>query len=432
MKLPRRNVSVSVVIALVAILSVCPLANAARNVIVMIPDGVSQAQFELASAVAEAEGVSLSLDRMERLGVVVTASASSEITDSAAAATAIATGVATNNDWVAVAPDGSELRTVLEMAEERGMRTGLITTVMLFDATPAAFGAHTESRRNYTDIAAALLDREIEVLFGGGRALYEDSDLLGRASQLGYDILRTAGDLNSTDAGRTLGLFAAEAMAYELDRDQAQEPSLAQMTRKALELLDGSEGFFLMVEGGKIDWAGHRGDAAAVAHDLLAFDDALDVALEYADTVGETLVVVVPDHETGGMAIPDDTLSSAGDFFGDVTSSAARIAELLSANRENIESLIASRTPIEQLSSGEIARIRQAPDGYDPATYRWEPDSTIAEIVSSYGGVTFSTSNHSSAPVPVFAYGAAVAQARQLQHLTDVGDLLIQAIQDRN
>ncbi|MFC2077750.1 alkaline phosphatase [Candidatus Bipolaricaulota bacterium] len=401
---------------------------AIRNVILMIPDGVGEQHISLARAVAAAQGLELHLDRMLDLGSVTTHSANNAITDSAAAATAIASGYKTNNDYVSVAPDGTPLQTVLEMAEERGMRTGLITTVMIYDATPAAFGAHTVSRRNTGQIASELLDREIEVLLGGGQTLFESQGLIGQAAEIGYSIARTADDLSTVEGDRILGLFATEAMAYELDRENTDEPSLAEMTEAAIESLENPGGFFLMVEGGKIDWAGHRNDAAAIAHDLLAFDEAVGIALDFADQAGDTLVVIVSDHETGGMRFSTEVRTSAGIFFNAVTSSADRMARMLAPGRENLKAVITSSAPIGSLTVAETARIMQAPNGFDASTYRWEPDTTIAEIVSSRGGVAFSSADHTGVPVPGFWYGVGAFSDTAKKDNTEIGRLLIDTI----
>jgi len=397
------------------------------NVILMILDGAGPYQYELTRLVYG----DLRVDSMYAVGLMTTHSADAEITKSPAAATALATGHKTNNDMVALSPDGGRLKTVLEYAQDRGMGTGLITTVMIYDATPAAFAAHSETRYNQAEIASEMMDHEVDVLLGGGWTLFYDEDLLPRAEQLGYTYVEDEQQLLSVTGGRVLGLFAPVDMSYELDRHRSREPSIAQMTAKAIEILSAGSGsgFFLMVEGGKVDWAGHRNDAASIAADLKAFDDAVGVALEFAGSNENTLIVVTSDHECGGLSFVDSDRLHIASFLEEVTASAVFMGTQFDKDRTNVAEIIAQYTPIEQLTRGEIRRIQDSGSGWMAGGL--QPGNTIASVVSQYARANFSTTDHTAADVPLFWYGAGAFDYSGTCDNTDVGQELI-AIVTRN
>ena len=210
------------------------------------------------------------------VGMHRTYSANSEVTDSAAAATAMATGVKTNNGMISISPEGKKLKTILEVAKDAGKSTGLVATSTITYATPAAFAAHVPSRVDEADIATQLINNEVDVLLGGGKKYFPES-LLHIATKGGYHFVSDRNELmNVKKADKLIGLFSDVGMAPELDRHVTNEPSLADMTEVALKVLEkNKEGFFLMVEGSQIDWAGHDNDAAWAMKDIEAFEEAL-------------------------------------------------------------------------------------------------------------------------------------------------------------
>jgi len=394
-----------------------------ENVILMILDGVGPYQYELTRLVYG----ELNIDRMLAVGSITTHSADADITESPAAATALATGQKTNNVMVAIAPDGTRLKTVLEYAKEVGMATGLITTVMIYDATPAAFAAHNESRYNQADIASEMLEQGVDVLLGGGRTLFDDEGLVPRTTQLGYTYVETGPELSTVIGERVLGLFAGADMSYELDRHLTNEPSISEMTEKAIEILSaGDEGFFLMVEGGKTDWAGHRNDAASIAGDLKAFDDAVGVAMEFADNNGQTLIIIASDHETGGLSYSSSDGGFIAGFLQQVTAGVDYIGTRFNKDRSNVESVIRQYTPIQNLTTSEIRRIQDCGEGYQSG--RMEPGNTIGAVLSGYERVNFSTTYHTAADVPLLWYGAGAFEYSGLCDNTDIGKQLISIV----
>jgi alkaline phosphatase len=294
------------------------LAPSARNVILLIGDGMGEAQRKAAQWISKGMSEELIMDSLPVYGWARTASLDSLITDSPASGTALATGNKTYKNRVAVDPDGNPLKTILEYAQEHGKSVGLITTVFLSDATPASFASHVPDRMEMrNEIAAMILEHEVDVLLGGGEDDFlptsvegcfpelghrEDGrNLIDEAIALGYTYLCDATALTKINTDRdskVLGLFGDE----EMDRPYA--PTLAEMTRVAIEILSKNpNGFFLMVEGGRIDWACHANNAQTAMDDTLGFDEAVSEAIDFAESDGETLLIVTADHETGGMSV---------------------------------------------------------------------------------------------------------------------------------
>jgi alkaline phosphatase len=269
---------------------------AARSVILLVPDGCDQSVATVARWLRDGEP--LALDPIAR-GFVKTAMANSVVTDSAAAATAFATGVKTcvtneGKAFLGVGPlpgDGRPYATVLEGARLLGKATGLVATSEVGHATPAAFAVHVPDRGDRHAIYEQLVHAKLDVVFGGGRAFLRgaarrDGQHLGAVlADRGYRLVRTAREMESLRKGPVWGLFAEQQMAPERDRPHVAptEPSLAEMTGKAIELLSADpDGFFLLVEGSQVDWGHHANDPIHSVYDFLAFDDAVRVALDFA------------------------------------------------------------------------------------------------------------------------------------------------------
>jgi alkaline phosphatase len=273
----------------------------------MIGDGMGFGQLNLARI---DRGGLLQVDSMPVVGIVRVLPIGSVVPDSAATATAMATGYATDNGTIGQRPDGTRVPTVLEAAEGQGRASGLVTTTTITHATPASFAAHVPDRDMQAEIAAQLLESGVDVLLGGGRRYFLPTSAPGggprgqahledRARSMGFEVVYDRSPLLESDSSRLLGLFQWDAMAT-----RPPEPTLAEMIGKAIDVLDEDpEGFFLMGEGGQIDWACHDNDAADALHQMEQFDEAVGVALEFARRRGDTLVLVTADHETGGLSL---------------------------------------------------------------------------------------------------------------------------------
>ncbi|MBU1041227.1 MAG: alkaline phosphatase [Proteobacteria bacterium] len=308
-------------------------AGPARNVIVLIADGTGAEQYTLARWY---KGAPLAQDAI-LTGMVRTFIADSVVADSAPAATAFATGVRSSDKFISVGPKAKVLNgqpvppealryrplaTVLEGARLQGRATGIVATSRVSHATPAAYLAHVPSRAMETEIMEQAVYQGVDVVLGGGRGYLtpkdaggsrkDGRDLLPVLRQRGYELPTKADELAAAKGPKIFGLFAKSHMAADLDRAAiaAGEPGLEDMTAKAIAVLSKNpKGFFLMVEGSQIDWADHANDPAHLISDLMAFDRSVQTALDFAKKRKDTLVVVVSDHNTGGMSIGNASTS---------------------------------------------------------------------------------------------------------------------------
>jgi alkaline phosphatase len=298
--------------------SVTPVA---KNVILLIGDGMGSVQRDAARLL----GGALAMEDLPFRAHVCTSCADpvATITDSAAAATAIATGVKTYNGAIGVGPDGQPVPTVLELAKQAGKSVGLVTTCQVTDATPAAFAAHVVNRIDHREIARQFIEetRVDLILGGGGRWWLPDEasdpdlpapvDLTARAQELGYVVATTAAELRATCASRVLGLFAGDELFVQdpVEGEVAKyDPPVAlwELTHTALDTLSANpDGFFLMIEEAAIDRMGHRNNTALAIKGVHELDRAVTVARAFAERDGETLVIVTADHECGGLVFDE-------------------------------------------------------------------------------------------------------------------------------
>ena len=272
-----------------------------KNVIFMIGDGMGLNQIY---AGMTANGGTLNIERCTHIGLAKTYSASSYITDSAAGGTALATGNKTNNGMIGMNADSVAVKSILEMAEEAGLATGLVATVRITHATPAAFYAHQINRGMYEEIAAEMLTSGVDFFVGGGRNNFEvRNDSLNYSDSLrnvNYNIVY------SIDSVEAPVLLPFGVLSADEDMPKASErgdflPNAVDLAIKSLDAR--GDGFFLMVEGSQIDYQSHGNDTEGVVDEVLDFDRAIRIALDFAERDGETLVVITADHETGGMTI---------------------------------------------------------------------------------------------------------------------------------
>lgn len=279
-----------------------------KNVILMIGDGMGVAQV---FAGVTANGGHLFLDNFKCVGFSKTQSSNNYITDSAAGGTALSTGKKTYNGAIGVNTDTVAIKTVLEMAEDKHLATGLVSTSAITHATPASFIAHQGSRGSYEDIAADFLKTDIDVFIGGGYKHFaqraDKRDLTKELQSKGYQVLRNMEDIAKVKSGKLAGLTADEHNEVYPKRKM----DLPLSTQTAINILDqNNNGFFMMVEGSQIDWGGHANNTIYIVNEMLDFDRTIGKALEFAAKDGETLIIVTADHETGGMAITGGDMTS--------------------------------------------------------------------------------------------------------------------------
>ncbi|MGM0497270.1 MAG: alkaline phosphatase, partial [Bacteroidota bacterium] len=239
------------------------------------------------------------------IGFQKTFSADDYVTGSAASGTAMATGKKTKNGRVGVGPNGEELTSILKIAEEQGLSTGLVSTSSIVHATPAAFIANNEKRYNYSDLAGDFLKTDIDVFIGGGKKHFEDREdgknLIDSLKDRGYQVSNSMDEIKGITEGKLAG-FTAENHNPEYSEERGDMLPLS--TSTAINILDNnSKGFFLMVEGSQIDWGGHDNDSDYIVNEVLDFNNAVKAGMKYAREHENTLVIVTADHETGGMGL---------------------------------------------------------------------------------------------------------------------------------
>ncbi len=302
--------------ALVATLGA--FAAVPKNVILFIGDGMSVPQRMVADEFSrQATKKPLAMNAMPYQATTRTCSANSLVTDSAAAATAIACGVKANNGAIGVTPDGESVDSCAVAAKMAGKKVGICSSVTITHATPAGFYGHRKGRGDVYGLAIDLANSGFDFFAGGGLDVSKGKskkhkeyktcgDAYKYAEKQGYQIIKTKADFLALkpDCGKILTRFTNGPLEYAINvKSDIDQPSIAEITKKAIEILDNPDGFFLMVEGGRIDWAGHANDAATNLRDVLALDEAVRVALAFQEKSPDTLVLVTGDHETGGLSM---------------------------------------------------------------------------------------------------------------------------------
>ena len=291
-------------------------AEAPKNIIFLIGDGMGLAHIY---AGLTANGGDLYLKNFKNVGFATTFAANKFVTGSAASGTALASGSKTNYRAIGVDPEGKVLNNIREKAQEMGKATGVISTSSVTHATPASFVGHQLLRSMEEEIAADFVKSGIDVFIGGGLNFFtkrkDGKDLLPALESKGYTIAKTIDEVAKVKEGKLAGLVAPNGTERRSKRGNVLEVA----TKTALDILDNDpDGFFLMIEGSQIDWAGHANDTPWVVEEMLDFDKTIGIALEFAANNEETLVVVTADHETGGLTIEGGNLET-GMVKGDYT-----------------------------------------------------------------------------------------------------------------
>ncbi|MEH7179147.1 alkaline phosphatase [Neobacillus vireti] len=357
--------------------------------------------------------------------------ANSNITDSAAAGTALATGYKTYNGALGLNSEKQAVPTILEYAKFRGKSTGLVGTSQINHATLAAFAAHHESRENYNEIADDYLDEridgkhKIDVLLGGGTSYFsrDDRNLVEEFLKNGFGYARNSIELLADRNEKLLGLFAPKELPKHIDRYlKTTIPSLSQMTNAALQRLkQNPNGFFLMVEGSQIDWAGHDNDIVGAMSEVKDFEAAFHAALQFASTREDTLVISTADHSTGGMSIDrNDNYKWDPSVIRSIKSTPAKIAAHLHKTKE-----LSTITRHMQLSLQEddLKTIQ--------STLEMEVENTrqtLINIINHYSSTGWTTKGHTGEDVPIYAYGVNRHMFSGRMENSDIGRILFDMI----
>ncbi|MBF0359801.1 MAG: alkaline phosphatase [Oligoflexia bacterium] len=405
-----------------------PQPHHVRNVILLIPDGTGTAHSTFARWYNG--GVPLAMDEIAT-GLIRTYAADAPITDSAPAATAMATGFKTIALYIGILPSKKQpflwgvpdifeeeeekpVATVLEAAKLAGKSVGLVATIFVEHATPAGFSAHTPFRNDFETIAKQQVYNGIDVaLSGGAKFLKKENrkdreDLAEILKKKNYQVVTNRNEMNRIVKGKVWGVFAEDDLSNDFDRDQEIEPSLEEMTTKAIQLLSkNSKGFFLMVEGSKVDWSSHKNDPVGIVSELLAFDRAVKVALNFAKKRNDTAIIVAADHNNGGFAI--------GSHLSDMDYQTEPLAAYLTATKKAKHTLDYVLKEISKYA-GDANKIREIiTSNYIPNLTDEEFNELkkldrdhfaykLVSFITKRDAIAFTTSGHGGEDVPLYCY----------------------------
>ena len=498
-----------------------------KNVILMIGDGMGPGQMGLLEQYARQAPHSIYNGRQTAmkkiidhgvLGMSLHNPADKLVVDSACSAAHLASGIDAPSESVGIDMDGNHVDSVLEIAKRLGKATGLVSDTRLTHATPAAFASHQPHRSLENKIAEEMLATGVDVMLSGGLRYFvpksandkqskaykqlvkqtegkvkiaskrkDEKNLLTEAKKAGYSVVHTRDALTNAKGEQILGLFASSGMNDGITYSQTKnakdrtQPSLKEMTIKALDTLSKDpDGFFLMIEGGQIDWAGHSNDAGTMLHEMLKFDETIDYVYEWVKDRQDTLVVITADHETGGFgfsysrANPPKAEKRSGtafknqDYkpnfnFGDIENldklynQKMTLGNMMGAydkSDQKPESLlkIVNANSDFKITLAQAIRILEREENafYDAdnkylksktfpkvddfeAFYVYGQDirgDLIGRAMSQEQNVVWGTGTHTATPVAAIAYGPdeVTAQFSALVHHTDIGQLLIKAV----
>jgi alkaline phosphatase len=467
-----------------------------RNVILFVGDGFGATQTSLgvqyARLIEKRELNIESLMRDGNTGYVLPLPFDSIVIDSAAAATQFATGQAVRNETLGLNPDGYPIETILEWAHERGLGTGLITNMRITHATPAAFAVHQGSRyaSEQTLMDDLLQEGDVDVFLGGGaRALVpagtrvsetfpgipeeldgesNRKDEVNRAEELAgqdYVIVSDAPSLHDAarHATKLLGMFSANHLPYVLDRRQmnlSTVPTLAEMTSAALDVLSRhDQGFFMLVEGGRIDYAGHANDAGSLLHEVLDFDEAVGKGLAFQRSHPDTLVLVTGDHGTGGFSFSDAYFGPAAKLSLDSgivyqpsgqyppkdqleilfrqTASYPYILQQAGLDPEKLVELVLAHTGLDMTMDEAREALVRDEQGIartkDFGPFNVDPDDSAAALIgralSRHTYVVWSTGEHTTDLIPTYGRGPGAEKLRGIYPNTHIYSVMRETLE---
>ena len=465
-----------------------------KNVILLIGDGMGPEAVGLAiyyNRFMNGMEIRLNLERLMgagNTGYCLTYQYGTVVTDSASAATALASGVKTRDAIIGKDHDGRPMKSIVDVARQLGKSAGVISDTRLTHATPAAFYANIIHRDMENEIAAQLIERgDLAVAFSGGAQHFvpagtkvedhpslkgidkkagwggsrrEDSrDLVGEAKNRGYAVVANDRELSALDAQKTdkvLGLFSASGFPSAIDRQphhQTGVPRLSQLTAKALDILKkNSKGFFLMVEGGQVDWVEHGNDVASVLHEMLEFDHTIGLVMAFAEQNPDTLIIVTADHDTGGLGIaynnvqpPAPMKLSTGETWRTKYNFAEKVIfEKMAKQKKSFQKMAidskgdpaALKREVEENTAFTIseeqaaalvakdAKRREYSEFYSEGA--GNPSPLMGRLFGKETNTAWAVGTHTHTPVMIFAHGPLAEKFRGLVDNVDVPQIIAQ------
>lgn len=460
-------------VSLLCVLVVAIMTMAqAKYVFMFIGDGMGPHQvLSTEMYLAELEGKigrkPLLMTTFPYSGQAATFSASSGITDSAASGTCLASGKKTNNGVIGLAHDSTPVYSVASQLKEQGWGVGIMTTVTIDHATPSAHYAHTPSRENYYTIGTQLVESTFDFFGGAGFSRPVDKknadapNLYDLAKEKGYTLAAGYADAKKQIRSSKMILLPsyyqdnytrhAGALPYAIDRNST-DLSLSQIVEVAIEQLSSYDRFFMMAEGGKIDYASHANDGATVLHEVIDFDDAIKVAYRfYEQHPDETLIVVTADHETGGMALGNSdyvlnlkvlanqqcSLDKLSDQLSDLHKSEGKNLQW-----EQVKHLISKNTGLYnqvEITEEEDALLQEAfarmMSHQDVVKTLYKDLNALASkalnILNKKSRLGWTSGGHTASAVPIFAIGVGAERFTGWHDNSEIAPLIYQATQSR-
>lgn len=496
-----------------------------KNLILLIGDGMGPQQISALYYVAKySKKIKLSLNDVGfkriadspkgMVGISATEPKGHIVVDSACSATQLAIGEFSLSETVAVDQNGNKAQTILEKAKLKGLSTGLISDTKITHATPASFGSYSLSRHYETEIAKNYLKIQPDIMLSGGISYFipkdqeleyrsgkiarskrnDDLDLLSKAREHGYEVIHSKEDLQNSSSQKVLGLFNSSVLPssmWQLENENSKErqvPNLKEMTKAAVTKLSQNEkGFFLMVEGGQIDWAGHENDAANLMYEMISFNKTLNFLIDWVDKNPDTLLVVTADHETGGFGfayhrkdVPQPTplkgdQARNNEFVVSKNYIRGNSIDLILSQKKSFYEIFRNfrKLPQEQQTAKALQKLVLENSDYQFTeaqaqrvlqrtkniyNYSWVKSLTgksfkdfpimphgkdafynnmttarsalLAQELAVQQGITWATGTHTATPVNVFAYGTGAEKFKGYKHHSEVGrimqDLLLQ------
>ncbi len=421
----------------------------AKYIFFFIGDGMGEAHVQLTEAYLQTinsyaiGSQSLSMDTLPARGVASTYCNNQIITGSAASGTALATGNKTNFGVISKSPElNKKYESIAEKYKKQGRKVGIISTVSINHATPAVFYAHQNHRNYYYSIGRELSSSNFD-FFGGGGFYKADSipdeNLYTLTEAKGYKVYREQTDLSQLPIDEKIFLInpvlgEKAEMPYAIDRKTEGGYSLAEITKAGIKHLTNDDGFFMMIEGGKIDWAAHRNDAASIVHEVIDFDLAIQEALKfYKEHADETLIVITADHETGGLTLGNAHLGYSTNFsyLKNQSMSYERASRLYALPEDT--ATLNEAFYVKNMSDFEKSLLKRSlhpqnnPDAHIDYGPYFPPIKTYNQLVNLRSGVGFTTWDHTAIPVPVYAIGVGQEMFTGKYDNTDIPKKILKA-----
>lgn len=430
----------------------------AKNIILLVSDGMSTGTLNMADLLQSRKTgngtnwLQLYKDNRVSRALMDTASASSIVTDSAAASSSWGGGFRVKNGSLNVGSNGEMHLPIWQKFKKSGKMAGCVTTVPITHATPAGFCVNSKSRSSQAEIAEQYLEQGFDVLMGGGDQYFnsqkrkDGKDMYDAFKAKGYQVAKSRNEMLATNSGKPiLGVFSEDALPYSVDRDHddslsKQIPTLAEMTEKAISSMKNHpNGFVLQVEGGKVDWAAHANDVSALLYDQLAFDQAVKVAIEFAEKDKNTLVIITTDH---GNANPGVIYGKNANANFDLIQNFTHTNEWILNEIKPDDSISKVKDIVDasngwKMSDEDAQTILSYYNGLEKEdgglyNYKKVPFAKFAEIQKKSTSVGWISMDHSADYVELAMFGPGSELLKPFIKNTDLHYLMLQAAEVEN